>query len=266
MMTWILLLVFALLALLPLAVAVLRPRAARGRREADIALYRAQLEELERDREAGRLDEASLRGARIEVQRRLIAAADQAEVAASEARGPGVLVLLLPLITAAGLGLYMLRGTPGMPSAPYSQRAEAIARDEAIMATLRQRLSELDPQSPQARQGWILLGNAERSRGRAAAAIEAWQRALTIGFDASLAGDIAEMQIEGGAPAEAAPLLARALAEAPTDPRLRFLAGLVEAEAGRPANARALWQALLADSPANAPWRGLVERRLGALP
>jgi cytochrome c-type biogenesis protein CcmH len=175
-------------------------------------------------------------------------------------------VLLLPLITAAGLGLYMLRGTPGMPSAPYSQRAEAIARDEAIMATLRQRLSELDPQSPQARQGWILLGNAERSRGRAAAAIEAWQRALTIGFDASLAGDIAEMQIEGGAPAEAAPLLARALAEAPTDPRLRFLAGLVEAEAGRPANARALWQALLADSPANAPWRGLVERRLGALP
>ena len=89
---------------------------------------------------------------------------------------------------------------------------------------------------------------------------------VEIVFDAALAAEIAEMEIARGAPAEATPLIARALAEAPGDPRLRYLAGLVEAESGRPANARALWQALLTDSPPDAPWRRLLERRLSALP
>ena len=60
--------------------------------------------------------------------------------------------------------------------------------------------------------------------------------------------------------------LAMALPAAPAWPTLRFLAGLVEAESGRPANARALWQALLTDTPADAPWRAMLERRLNALP
>ena len=266
MTIWILLACFALIALLPLAIAVLRPKAARGRREADIALYRAQLLELDRERDAGRLDEAGHRAARVEVQRRLIAAADQAEAEAKAAPGPGGLAVMLPLIAAAGLGLYLLRGTPDMPSAPYALRAEAMARDEQILATLRARLEALGPNAPQARQGWIMLGNAERGRGRPDAAIAAWRRAIEAQFDASLAADIAELEIERGAVAEATPWITRALAETPNDPRLRFLAGLVEAESGRPANARALWQALLTDTPADAPWRAMLERRLNALP
>ncbi|MBB5687948.1 c-type cytochrome biogenesis protein CcmI [Roseomonas alkaliterrae] len=266
MTVWIPLILLALAALLPLGAAVLRPRAARGRREADVALYRAQLAELDREREAGRLDEAGHRAARVEVQRRLIAAADAAEEEASAARSPALLVALVPLIAAGAAGLYLLRGTPGMPSAPYDMRAEALARDEQILATLRERLAGLDPRSEQARQGWVLLGNAERSRGRADAAIAAWTRAIEARFDAGLAGDIAEMEIARGAPERAAGWITRGLAEDPGDPRLRFLAGLVEAESGRPANARALWQALLNESPPDAPWRGLLERRLTGLP
>ena len=266
MTTWIPLALLALAALLPLGAAVLRPPAARGRREADVALYRAQLDELDREREAGRLDEAGHRAARVEVQRRLIAAADQAEAEATAARSPALLVAILPLIAAAGLGVYLMRGSPGMPSAPYDLRAEAMARDDQILATLRERLAGLDPRSEQARQGWVLLGNAERARGRRDAAIEAWQRAIAVRFDAELASEIAETEIERGDAAAATPWITRALQEAPGDPRLRFLAGMVEAESGRPANARALWQALLADSPPDAPWRGLLERRIANLP
>ena len=50
------------------------------------------------------------------------------------------------------------------------------------------------------------------------------------------------------------------------DPRLRFLLGLADARAGRNDAARTAWQALLADAPANAPWREVVEARLRALP
>jgi cytochrome c-type biogenesis protein CcmH len=181
-------------------------------------------------------------------------------------RSPALLVALLPLIAAAGIGLYLMRGQPGMPSAPYDLRAEAMARDEQILVTLRERLAGLDPSSEQARQGWVLLGNAERARGRRDAAIEAWSRAIATRFEAELAGEIAEVEIERGQAAAATPWITRGLAEAPADPRLRFLAGLVEAESGRPANARALWQALLADSPADAPWRALLERRIANLP
>ena len=265
MTTWIPLVLLALAALLPLGAAVLRPSAARGRREADVALYRAQLDELDREREAGRLDEAGHRAARVEVQRRLIAAADQAELEVTQ-RSPAVLVALLPLLAAAGFGVYLLRGSPGMPSAPYDLRAEAAARDDQILGTLRERLAALDPRSEQARQGWVLLGNAERGRGNMDAAIAAWTRALDARFEADLAGDIAELEIARGAPAAATPWLVRALADQPGDPRFRFLAGLVEAESGRPANARALWQALLAETPPDAPWRALLERRLNALP
>lgn len=266
MTAWLPLALLALAALLPLGLAVLRPRAARGRREADVALYRAQLAELDREREAGRLDEPGHRAARVEVQRRLIAAADQAEAAVVAGRSPALLAALLPLIAAAGLGLYLLRGSPGMPSAPYDLRAEAMARDEQILATLRQRLGALDPRSEQARQGWVLLGNAERARGRRDAALESWRRAAEVRFDAGLAAEIAEAEIERGEAPAAALWIARALLEAPGDPRLRFLAGLVEAESGRPANARTLWQALLADTPADAPWRAMLERRIAGLP
>lgn len=266
MTSWLPLILLAFAALLPLALAMLRPLAARGRREADVALYRAQLAELDREREAGRLDEAGHRAARVEVQRRLIAAADQAEAEAATGRSPALLAAMLPLIAAAGVGLYLLRGSPGMPSAPYDLRAEAMARDEQILATLRERLASLDPHSEQARQGWVLLGNAERGRGRAQQAIEAWTRAIEARFDIELAAGIAEMEIERGQPAAATPWITRGLLAQPTDPRLRFLAGLVEAESGRPANARMLWQALLNDSPPDAPWRALLERRLATLP
>lgn len=266
MMLWILLALLALIALLPLGYALLRPRSARGRREADMALYRAQLLELDRDRELGRLSEAEHRAATLEVQRRLIAAADQKEAAATTGRGAAMLLALPALLAVAGLGVYLLRGTPGMPSAPYSLRAEAQARDEQIMALMRERVAALDQTSEQARRGWILLGNAERGRGRVEATIEAWRRAIAIRFDASLAGDIAEVELERGNAAAAEPWITRGLAAEPADPRLRFLAGLIDADGGRPAEARAKWQALLADTPADAPWRAMLERRLSELP
>jgi cytochrome c-type biogenesis protein CcmH len=263
---WIALLLIALAALLPLAAALLRPPPARGRREADVALYRAQLAELDREREAGRLDEASHRAARIEVQRRLLAAADQAEAEPTAGRSGALLVALVPLIAAAGLGLYLLRGAPGMPSASLAERAEVRARDEALLAALRARLAELDPRGEQARQGWVLLGNAERSRGNIAAAIEAWERAAAARLDAEIAGEIADAEIQRDRPEAALAWIARGLALAPPDIRLRFLGGAAEAAAGRGDRARAYWQGLIDDAPPDAPWRAMLERRINALP
>jgi len=266
MTLWLAVLLLAAAALMPLAVAVLRTPRARGRRASEIAFFRAQLEELDRELAAGRLDEAGHRAARIEVQRRLIAAADRPEPEAPPRRGSAVLLGLLPVIAAAGIGLYLLRGSPGMPSATHAFRAEIRARDDALLATLRARLATLDPRSDQARQGWILLGNAEAGRGNAEAAIEAWARAAEARFDPELAANIAEAEIQRGNAEAALAWIARGLAERPRDVRLRFLGGTAEALAGRSDRARAFWRSIIEDSPPDAPWREMLQRRIDALP
>jgi cytochrome c-type biogenesis protein CcmH len=264
---WLLLGLAAVATLLPLGLTLLRPPRARGRREADLALFEAQRGELEREREAGRLDAEAYRAALLELQRRLLAAPEERP----EARAPlprrnwaiGAVLVAVPLLA---LAIYLPTAEPEMPSAPYSLRQQVASRDNEVLAMLRARLGQLPPDSPQAREGWILLGNAERSRGQLGAAAEAYRRALAGQFDADLAGQLAQVLMEDDKVEEATRLLADSLPRAPRHVGLRFLSGLAEERAGRPENARGAWRALIADAPEGAPWRGMVERRLQALP
>ncbi len=264
-MIWLFFLALAALVLAPLGFTLLRPPRAKGRHEADLTLYRAQMDELEREHAAGRLDEAAFSAARTEVQRRILSAPADA---AGQANGRAAALLLAGLfvIPAIGLGFYLWHGAPGVPAAPYVEREAAAARDDALLAQLRARLAMAPPQSEAARQGWLLLGNAERGRGRLDAAADAFARVLAIRPDSGIAAELVELHIQRGDTDAAFTLLSTALREAPRDPRLRYLSGLLEARAGRPQNARSVWQALLADSPADAPWRAMLEREIQALP
>jgi cytochrome c-type biogenesis protein CcmH len=265
-MTWLLLGLLALAALAPLGFILLRPARTRGRREADLALYRAQLAELEREREAGRLDEAAHRAAMLEVQRRLLAAPEEGSASAAPGRGRAPLLAALVAVPVLAFGVYLVQGTPDMPSAPYSLRHAQEERDEQLLAMLRNRLAQMDQNSDAARQGYVLLGNAERSRGRLEAAADAYRHALAGHFDADLTGQLAQVLLEDGKVEDAARLLAAALPQAPRHIGLRFLSGLAEARAGRPEVARSTWRALITEAPEGAPWRAMVERRMQDLP
>lgn len=262
---WPLLGIVAVAALLPLATSLLRPAAARGRREADLALYHAQMAELARERDAGRLDDAAHQAAVLEVQRRLLAAPAEPGAAASR-RGRLGLAALLVAVPGAALGLYLLNGFPTMPSAPFALRQEAAARDADILGALRARLAALPPGSDQAHEGWLLLANAERSRGNLGAAAEAFRQALAARFEPEVAGQLAQVLLEDGKTEAAVQLLAASLPRAPGHVGLRFLSGLAAARDGRPEQARDLWGALVAEAPPEAPWRAMVERRLKDLP
>jgi len=264
-MIWLLFLALAALALAPLALTLFRPARLTGRREADLALYRAQLDELERERAAGRLEESAHRAAVLEVQRRLLAAPDNAP-GPRAGRGTALVAASLFLIPALGLGVYLWGGHPNIPAATFSERAAAAARDETLLAQLRARLEQVPPGSEAARQGWILLGNAQRGRGQLPAAAEAWEHALASRFDPELAAELAAVRIELGQFDAARALLDRALATEPKSPQLRFLRGMAEAQAGRPEAARRTWNALMAELPTESPWRGLLRQRLDELP
>ncbi len=260
-MIWIFITVLALVLVLPLALTLTGPARARDRIEADRALFESQLAELARELEAGRLTQAAHKDAVLEVQRRLLAAPTSLPVQAGGRRPLLATLIAVPLMA---FGLYLLHGNPGLPSASLAARQELGTRDEILLAQLRTRIADMPPGDTR-RQGLILLGNAERNRGQWAAAATAWREALESGFEPGLAGDLAEIELERGQQTAALELLTRALREVPGDPRLRFLTGAAEAAAGRREIARATWRALLADAPADAPWRATVEDRLRAL-
>lgn len=228
-MIWLAIAALAVLAMAPLGLALVRSASARGRREAALSLHRAQLAELDRDLAERRIAPAEHATALLEVQRRLLSAAeDRDPPAAGASRGPLVATLLMvPLVA---LVLYLLKGVPWLPSIADQPRFAAVrdqARQEAaLIPVLREKLRTLDQRSDQARQGYRLLGGAEARQGNMAGAADAWRTALGIRFDPTLALETAEAITEsaGRVTEEAAGLFRRALAEAPPDAPWRKMA------------------------------------------
>lgn len=238
-MIWLAIAALAVVALAPLALSLRRAAVARSRHEAAVDLHRAQLAELDRDLADGRILPTEHANAILEVQRRLLAAAGNSESAPRSGTASSVLIALMVLPIGA-LALYLAGGSPNLPAEPLADRiAAAQARDErdaTLIAELRRRLSAIDPRSEQARQGYVLLGNAEASRGRLQQAAEAWQTALAVRFDPTLAAEAGEAitEVNGQVTDDAAALFKRALAESPPDAPWRPMAVKRLAEAKKP--------------------------------
>src|SRR5579875_2042264 len=100
-MIWLALLILAGVTMAPLGLALRRGAVARGRRDADLALHRAQLAELDRDLAEGRIGPAEHKEARLEVQRRLLAAdaaRDPEGTARAGGRGAAIaMFVIIPL-------------------------------------------------------------------------------------------------------------------------------------------------------------------------
>src|SRR5258708_31656494 len=142
-----------------LLVPLLRSRtASTGRLEGELAIYRDQLAEIERERAAGPWPESEAAAARIEVERRMLAAADAAPAAPS-ATSPTLHKFLPPprgrAIPLLGLGLYLQTGRPGLPAAPFvAGKPPPAATDEPfsvekLLATARARVAA-QPDDPDA--------------------------------------------------------------------------------------------------------------------
>ena len=111
-MTFLPMLLLAAVCLAPLVWLFWRPGRARGRRESALDLHRAQLADLDRDLAEGRLAPAEHASAQLEVQRRLLRAAEGSD---PETAGGGrvALIATLGFAPAVALALYLIGGSPG---------------------------------------------------------------------------------------------------------------------------------------------------------
>ena len=161
-MILLLMLALVLLFTAPLLLAFRRPASIRNRREAALELHRAQIVELSRDAAEGRIGGPEYQAARLEVERRLLAA-DTVAQPAMDGDARLLLVATIIALPIAAFSLYLPGSTPSVPSEPHAQWAarEAVqnARLDNIIAILRAHLAT-DQNLVDASQGQAYLAEA----------------------------------------------------------------------------------------------------------
>ncbi len=241
----------------------------------DVAVYRDQLDEVERDRAAGLIGEREAEAARIEVSRRLIAAAD-AE-AATDAAPSGaasgnatwrrravalVALLLLPLGAAA---LYLRLGAPLLPGQPLAQR-QAAGPEHRSIAELVARVEAHLAANPDDGRGWEVVAPVYFRMGRYEDAVTARRHALRLlGETAAREADLGEALVgaaNGIVTGEAKAAFERAVRHDANEFKARYYLGLAAEQDGRPKDAVAAWRELLAQAPPGAPWIEMVRESL----
>jgi len=254
--------IFAIL--LPLGLGARAP--ADGR---EVSVYKDQLTEIERDVATGLIGKAEAEAARVEIGRRLLAAADQesdlpVRSAIGMRRAAAVLALIgLPIIA---LSIYLPLGSPQLPDFPLLARKTAPGGSPPMEALVNQVEQHLQ-NNPQDARGWTVLAPVLARLGRADDAIQAYRNALKYGGDKpGLRADLGEVlaaSAGGVVTAEAKAEFERAHAADADEPKANYFLGLAAEQDGRKADAAAIWRAMLEKAPADAPWRPLVTASLG---
>jgi cytochrome c-type biogenesis protein CcmH len=230
-------------------VLVLRPlflrRDARqvSRREANVAVYRDELRELDADLAAGTLAREDYERARLELAARLledVSAAEPASPAPAKRTSAWAIGLAVPLVAVA---VYLVAGDPSA-LLPERQMPDA-AQVEAMVGRLAQKMRE----HPEDVEGWKLLGRSYTVMGRFPDAVAAYAKAAERApRDAQLLADLADaLAMARGQTMQGEPekLVTRALEIDPQNLKALALLGTAAYERKDYAKAAEVWSRML---------------------
>ena len=256
-----------------------QPVAAGARADYELEVCRAQLRELERDFERGVVTQDEVEAAKVEIQRRILAAdgaRGEAKAAAAAASPldralPALLGALLPL---TAFGLYAWLGSPGLTGpgvGPVAERA-ASGHEESGLPDIQSMITRLKgrlAEQPQDIDGWITLGQSYVAIGRYMDAVSAFDRALEIRgnlpFVNAARGEALVFAAEGRISDQARAAFEKTLEDDPAEPRARFYLAMAAEQDGEPRKALEGLAALLAEAPPGANWAEAVRNRATAL-
>jgi cytochrome c-type biogenesis protein CcmH len=253
--------------------AVLWPLARRAselRSGSDVAVYRDQLEEIERDRAAGLIEDNEAASAQVEVSRRLIAAADvqtalPSSVAEVRWRRRAFAIVALVLLPFGATGLYLALGSPLLPDQPLAPRLAAARGSQSVDTLIAQVEAHLE-RNPEDGHGWEVIAPVYLRLGRFGDAVTARRNALRlIGITAereTAFGEALVFAANGVVTAQAKAAFERAVELDANGVQARYFLGLAAEQDGDRAQAAATWRALIEAAPPDAPWIDLLRRAL----
>ncbi|MEL6570085.1 MAG: c-type cytochrome biogenesis protein CcmI [Pseudomonadota bacterium] len=245
-----------------------------GAKKPETALYKAQLAEVDRDVERQVIAVEDAERTRVEIARRLLAAARNGPQSPDESpkSRPVAIFSAIALATLAG-GLYWGLGAPGYADLPLQLRiasaeemrrdrpsqaaAEATARvltepdfDEGYLASVDQ-LRTMVPQRSGDLQGWELLAYHEARLRQFPAAAKAQAQIVKIKGEEATADDLlrqAELLVaaaDGYVSPEAEVIVRQVIEVAPNSVAARYYMGAVFDQTDRPDLAFRLWRSIL---------------------
>ncbi len=241
-------------------------RPAEGGTEA--AVYADQLAEIDRDVAAGLIGAPEAEAARIEISRRLLAAADSGRTAPAQSnlrlrRASAILALIALPVAAATF--YLSLGSPQLGDFPLAERSRVADANQPLDNLVAQVEAHLE-KNPTDGRGWNVLAPVLARLGRYDEAIRAFRNSITYNGDsAERRSDLGEALIGsagGVVTTEAKAEFERAVAQNAVDPKANYFLGLAAEQDGRQADAASIWRAMLEKAPAEAPWRPLVQAAL----
>lgn len=281
MVFWIVSAVLALVVSAIMVAPLLRPRETTEENP-DVAIYRAQLEEIDRDLERGLLEPDEAERARAEVARRLIAATKEDRPHDSSARPARALpVVLGAVVLAISLGIYWTSGAPGYPDMPLQARLDAseemranrpsqaaleaaapppppaVDLPEEYVSAINQ-LREIAPSRPNDLEAWERLAYHEVELRNYAGAADAQERVIAIKGDEARISDFQRlldlMVVSAGGlvSPEAESLIRDILDRDATNTAALYYLGALYNQTDRPDIALRVWQRIIeGGDPAN---------------
>ena len=236
----------------------------------DVAVYRDQLGEVDRDVERGLIAPGEAEGARAEIARRLLRADRDAGKAATASRSRRRIVALAAIVAIplVSLLVYGTLGRPTYPDQPRAARLQAPAGDETL-STLVARVEDHLAQNPDDGRGWDVLGPVYLRLGRPNDATAAYTNAIRLqGQSAVRLSGLGEavVQANGGVVTDAATAAfaaARELDPAAIEPRFFLALGL--SQEGKTEAALAAWNEMIASADGSEPWLPIARRQVAEL-
>lgn len=239
--------------------------------EADLAVYRDQLTEIEVDRDRGLIGAAEAESAKTEVARRILARAGSG--GAQTLVEPAPRSNLLPTITAAivpvaSIALYLWLGAPSQPDSPLAAR-KAVPIEQATIAELIGKVESRLAEKPDDAEGWNVIAPIYLRVGRYDDAAEAFARLMALQGESPQGlvkyAEAVVMANNGTVTDPARKAFERTLALEPGRPEAMFGLALAKEQSGDVAAALADYRSLLTGAPADVSWRPALEERIKGL-
>jgi cytochrome c-type biogenesis protein CcmH len=238
----------------------------------DLIVYKDQLHEIDRDRAAGLIGEAEAETARLEVSRRLLAAADTQPPSAPSTfsqpmlgRRRAAAIVALIILPFGPPTLYIAFGSPNVPWEPAFARVDTSQGRESVDSLVSKVEAHL-ANNPNDGSGWQVIAPVYMRLGRFDDAVAARKKSLALNGDSAMRqadlGEAMTAAADGVVTADAKAAFERAIANDPHEAKARYFLGLAAEQDGHSGQATTIWRSLLADAPAGAPWIKFVSEAL----
>ncbi len=242
--------------------------------EADLAVYRDQLTEIDSDRERGLIADAEAVSAKTEVARRMLERAASPDRATSAAPGPAtsrtqwISRVAAGLVPIAAVATYLVVGSPSTPDAPLEARRN-VSPEQSTVADLIGKVEARLAAKPDDGQGWAVIAPVYMRVNRFADAANAFSRAnALLGEKPQYVMGFAEATMldnDGMVTETARKAFRRVLELEPNRIEAAFALSLAKEQDGDLAGALADYRGMLEKAPQDAAWKPALENRIKGL-